>query len=234
MSGYSFSSTAGASQSTTKSRLPGNDIYEVVFDGCEIKDVQGVKDVSKLYKQLILKFSTSDGSFEHTVWEPKPEDFKRTETEIKNKNGQLEKIPQPSNVESMMLLFKHAIDSINPIVAKQIDKGEKTLSAPDWESLRTLVSKVLDAGKGSTTKIKLLRNKNGEAVFPGFFSSLTKEGKAYVRNNFIGDKISFSAYEVERIKKESTAKPDSPDKFISKAQDADDSNFDMNFTVDDL
>jgi hypothetical protein len=132
-------------------------------------------------------------------------------------------------------LFKHAIDSINPTIAKQIDSGEKNLTAPDWDSLRNLVIKILDGGKGKSTKIKLLKNKSGEAVFPGFFASLTKEGKAYIRNNFIGEKISFSAYEVERIKKEATAKPNTPETFIPPTSTGNaGSDFDMNFSVADL
>lgn len=213
---FSFSNTAGASQSTAKPKLAGNNIYTVKFDGCEIKDVDGVKEPGKVYKQLILKFSNDDGAFEHTVWEPRPEDFERRESEFKNKDGKIEKIPQPSNVESMMLLFKHAIDSINPTVAKQIDSKEKNLGAANWDALRTLVAKILDAGKGTTTKIKLLKNgKTGEAVFPGFFTGLTREGVAYVRNNFIGDKVAFSTYEMKRINDEATAKPTKADDYTS-------------------
>jgi len=235
--GYSFNSTAGASQSTVKPKLVGNSIHTVKFAGCELKDVQGVKEVDKVYRQLILKFENEDGVFEHTVWEPKPEDFQRKDSEIKNKNGMMEKIPNPSGVETMMLLFKHVIDSVNPTVAKQIDNKEKSLGAPNWESLRTLVSKILDVGKGTTTKIKLLKNKNGEAVFPGFFSGLTKEGKAYIRNNFIGDKISFSSYEADRIKKEAAATPTPAATYNpgnSSAGTAPEDDLDMNFNIADL
>lgn len=232
MSGFSFSTTAGTSQSTTKPRLAGNDIYQVKFEGCELKDVAGVKDTSMTYKQLILKFSNEDGVFEHTVWEPKAEDFIRKDSEFTNKNNQIEKIPQPSGVETMMLLFKHAIDTLNPTVAKQIDSNERNLGAANWDALREMVAKILDAGKGVTTSIKLLTNKSGEAIFPGFFTGLTKEGKAYVRNNFIGSKISFSAYEVQRIKNAATAKPTKVDTFV--APGASTENFDMNFDVTDL
>lgn len=237
MSGYSFGSTAGASQSTVKPRLAGNNIYDVKFVECELKDVQGVKDPDKVYKQLVFKFENEEGAFEHTIWEPKPEDFNRKDSEIKNKNGMLEKIPNPSGVETMMLFFKHVIDSVNPTVAKQIDSKEKVLTAPDWDSLRTLVIKIVNAGKNTPTKIKLLKNKNGEATFPGFFSGLTKDGKAYVRNNFIGNKISFSAYEVDRIKKESSAIPTPAASFSSYGTPTSSSgqdDLDMNFEISDL
>ena len=204
---FSFNTTAGASQSSAKPRLAGNDIYNVKFDGCEIVDIKGVKDPDKVYKVIKLKFSNGDGIYEHTVFEPRPEDFTRTENEYTSKDGKKEKIPQPSGVENMMLLFKHAIDSIAPSIGKEIDNGTKNLGAANWNDLRTLVAKILDSGKGKEVQIKLLKNTKGEATFPGYFSGITKEGKAYVRNNFIGDKLAFSTYEITRINNEANAKP---------------------------
>lgn len=206
MSGFSFNTTAGASQSAAKARLAGNDIYTVKFDGCEIVDIQGVKDPSMTYKVLKMKFSNEDGTFEHTIFEPKQADFNRTETSF-TKDGKTEKIPQASGVENMMLLFKHAIDAIAPEVGKQIDSGAKSLGAPDWNGLRILVAKILDSGKGNPTQIKLMKNNKGEAQFPGFFSGVSKEGKAYIRNNFMGNKLAFSTYELTRINNAATAKP---------------------------
>lgn len=207
MSFFSFDNTAGSSQSSIKPRLEGNEIYTVKFEGCEIKDIQGVKDPSQLYKVLIMKFSNEDGVYEHTIFEPKEDEYQRTEREFTNKNGNLEKIPQPSGVESLMLLLKHAIDSINPTVAAKIDKGEASLKAKNWEDLRKVVTAVLEPGIGTVTKIKLLKNNKGDATFPGFFAAVNREGKAYIRNNFIGGKIAFTPYEVDRIKNATTARP---------------------------
>ena len=113
---FSFNGTAGASQGTTFKKLEGNTIPVVKFDGCEVVDVQGVKDPTQVYRLLKLKFSNDEGTFEHTCFEPKPADFERRETDYTDKKtGETKKIPQPSNVESMMLLFKHAIDALNPV-----------------------------------------------------------------------------------------------------------------------
>lgn len=204
---FSFDATAGASQSNIKPRLQGNNIYTVKFDGCEIKDIQGIKEPEKVFKVLNLTFSNDEGAYYHTIWEPRPEDFKRTEKEFTNKNGNIEKIPQASGSESMMLFLKHLIDAVNPAIAKQIDSGEKKLAVKTWDELRNLINQILNGGKGAQTKIKLLKNKAGEATFPGFFTAINKDGKAYIRNNFIGEKIAFTPYEADRIKNESTAKP---------------------------
>lgn len=235
MESFSFDATAGASQSTAKPRLLGNNIYTVKFDGCEIKDIQGVKDPTALYKVLSLKFSNDEGSYDHTVFEPKGDDYKRTDKEFTNKNGNIEKIPQASNVESLMLFLKHIIDAVNPTVAKQIDSGEKKLGAKSWDELRNLISNILNAGKGAQTKIKLLKNKAGEATFPGFFTAVNRDGKAYIRNNFVGEKVAFTAYEIDRIKNENTAKPtDAAALDLGIEEKATDSGLDLNFEVSGL
>lgn len=206
MNGFNFNITAGASQSTFKPQLPGNEIYEVTFDGASIEDIQGKKDPSQVYKVLKLRFSNEKGQFEHTIFEPRPEDFERGENKT-TRNGEVSTFPTPSNVESMMLLLKHVIDAVLPSVGKKIDEGEVTLGGKNWEQLRTNVVTVLEKGKGATTKIKLLSDNKGNARFPGFFTGLNQEGKAYIRNNFVGNTIGFTSYEKTRIDNAANAKP---------------------------
>lgn len=206
MNGFNFNITAGASQSTFKPQLPGNEIHEVTFDGASIEDIQGKKDPSQVYKVLKLKFSNEKGQFEHTIFEPRPEDFERGENKT-TRNGEVSTFPTPSNVESMMLLLKHVIDAVLPSVGKRIDEGEVTLGGKNWEQLRTNVVTVLEKGKGATTKIKLLSDSKGTARFPGFFTGLNQEGKAYIRNNFVGNTIGFTSYEKTRIDNAANAKP---------------------------
>ena len=142
---FSFGQTAGASQSTAKPRLEGNMIHEVKFDDCVVEDIKGVKDPSIVYNVLKFKFSNDDGTFEHTMFEPKGDDFERKNNEVTLKSGEKSNIPQPSNVESMMLFFKHVIDVVNPTIAGQIDRQEKNLGAADWNGLLQLVAKILKA-----------------------------------------------------------------------------------------
>lgn len=207
MNGFSFSDTAGASQSTTKTRLVGNNIYKVTFDGIESEDIQGVKDPTMVYRVLKLKFSSPDGTFEHTIFEPKDSDFDRTEREITTKEGKKEKIPQVSNYETLKLLIKHAMDVLNPVIAGKIDNGSANLTAKDWNGLRTQICSVLNVGKGITTNIKLLKNKKGDATFPSFFAAINKDGQIYVKNNFIGEKLAFTPYEKTRIENEENSVP---------------------------
>jgi hypothetical protein len=70
-----------------------------------------------------------------------------------------------------------------------------------------LVVDLLTPGIGVTTKIKLVVDNKGEARFPGFFTAYNKEGKAYIRNNFIGMRVAFTPYELSKITSATTAKP---------------------------
>lgn len=210
---FNFNITAGSSQNTAKSRLTGNEIYTVKFDGCEIVDINGVKEPGKVYKVVKLKFSNDVGYFEHSVFEPRPEDFVRGKSKYTDRNtGEEKEITQPSSVENMMLLFKHAIDAINPTIAKQIDDGTKQIAAANWEELRQFVAKILNVGKGITTQIKLVKDNKGEAKFPSYFSTLKKDSvtgdfKADIKNNFIGEKLAFTTYEATKIQNEANAAP---------------------------
>lgn len=204
---FSFSATAGASQSTTKSRLAGNNIYTVKFDGCESVDY---KDGS--VKVLKFKFSNEDGIFEHTIFEPMKSkgDFERDTKGL---------YPNPSVLETTMLGLKHLIDALNPAVAKEINEGTKNLGAKDWDGIRKLVVAIFEKVVGTTTDIKLVTNNKGEAVFPSYFTGLTKpdpktgESKAYIKNNFVGSKLAFTPSELTRIKNQTTAAPTTVDSF---------------------
>lgn len=227
MANFSFNITAGASQSTSLPLLPGNEIHEVVFSEAIAEDIQGVSDPSKVFKVINIIFKNDQGMFKHTVWEPRDEDFERRKTEFTGKEGKISTIENPSNVESMLLLFKHIIDVVNPTISKQIDNGEKNLGAKDWDGMRKLVCDIMNVGKDTPTKIKLLTNKKGEACFPGFFSTLKAEGPS-IKNNFVGDKLGFTAYETGRIKNEATSKPTKTNELskFSVSDASDDLDFD--------
>ena len=113
---FNFNETAGASQSQSLPQLEGNKVHEVTFKGCELRDITGVKDPSQVYKVLDIKFTTDKGYYTDTVFEPKLGDEKRQENEIGGK-----KYVKPSNIENMMLEFRHLIDAVNPELGKQID-----------------------------------------------------------------------------------------------------------------
>lgn len=199
---FNFNETAGASQSQSLPQLEGNKVHEVTFKGCELRDITGVKDPSQVYKVLDIKFTTDKGYYTDTVFEPKLGDEKRQENEIGGK-----KYVKPSNIENMMLEFRHLIDAVNPELGKQIDSKEKAISASSWDRLRKLMVEATKPGIGINTKIKLIKKKDGNPRFP-YFSMVDKDSnKAVVAGNFIGENLYFSTYEQQQIEKANKANP---------------------------
>lgn len=180
-------------------RLAGNEIHTVKFLGCEARDIQGVQDASKVFNVLEIKFSNADGTFTHTIWEPREEDYQDTDNSFGGKN--------PSNMLSIQYLISHLLNAVCP----DWDPKIFNLEAPDyhtmWLKLRKAVVEASAAGIGTETKIKLLTNNKGEATFPSFFLSYNRENKPYMRTSFIGKTLVFTEKERNRIKQQTEAKP---------------------------
>ena len=206
---FSFETTAGASQSSHKPALKPNTIHEVQFDGVEQAEFNAKDGSGKVYKVLKIKFSNDTGAFEHTLWAPTAQDAERTVRTVDGKDGPIE-ITDPSRWETSRLLIKHLIDAVNPAYGAKIDNKEVNFGGKDWDELCKNVGIVCNpkAGQTITTKIKLLENKEGQPIFPGFFVGLRRaDNAAYIRNNFIGNALDFTSYEATRIKNSITAKP---------------------------
>jgi hypothetical protein len=194
---FDFESTAGVSQSSTRKPLEGNMIHDVIFDGCEARDFTGTQDSTKQFHVLEIKFHNDNGYFTHTIWEPREED-------LKDREGAFGL--QPSNFKVMMYTLKHLIDAVNPELGKKIDNKEVKLTVESWEALRKFMVDNTASGVGTTTKIKLIKNNKGEAMFP-YFLNYNKENKLYMSTNFIGNGVFFTNKELDKIKKAESAKP---------------------------
>jgi len=196
---FSFSDVQNSQNADVKP-LEGNKIYEVTFDGCEARDFAGKQDASKTYKVLEIKFSNSEGAFTHTIWQPRDEDFEDRTSAMGYK--------QPANALVMVYLFKHLLDAVNPEASEKINKGELKLdvNVNNWDSVRKFMVEQTNPGKGKTTKIKLIKNNKGEAIFP-YFLSYSKENKPYMTTNFIGNGVYFTTKELDKISKANNAKP---------------------------
>ena len=191
------SNTAAASN--VKKGLEGNQIHKVLFKGCESVDINGKE--GRTFKVIKIKFENEHGIFEDTVFEPVEDDFKRTQS--------AQGYEQPSGFEYLISKLRHLIAAVNPDLDKKIEAGETSLSAPNWDAFRTLVVKATNKGKDTEVEIKLLKNKNGYAVFPRFFLGLSKEGNIYIKKgeNFIGSGLYFSEKEFKAIETAQNAKP---------------------------
>ena len=205
---FNFNETANVSSS--RQPLSGNKIWDVTFDGCEARDIQGVKDASQVYQVLDIKFSNNEGFFTHTIWAPKPGD----ELDTQGSFG-----PQPAPLKSMQLTIQHLANAVAP---ELLQKLSKLPAGTTWDQLRKFIVKETEASKGITTKIKLITNKKGEAAFPSFFAAYNRNSQLYMKTNFIGNNIFFTNKELENIKKQETAKPTN---FSAIQEDSDDLPF---------
>lgn len=196
---FILNNTTAASTSNVKKTLDGNAIHKVIFKGCEAVDITG-KDEKK-YKLIKIRFENEEGVFEDSVFEPSEADFKRPQS--------AQGYEQPSGFEYLMTKMRHLIAAVNPDLDKQIDSGEKSLSAPDWNKFRELIVRATNKGKDAEVEIKLMKNKNGYSIFPRYFLGLSKEGNVYIKkgNGFIGHGLYFTEKELEVIEKQANAKP---------------------------
>lgn len=195
---FNFSDAVN-SQNGGRQQLAGDMIHEVVFDGCEARDFESTQNPGQMFHVLEIKFSNKDGQFTHTVWQPKEEDFQ-------DRQGAFG--AQPSNVATMVYMFKHLLDAVNPEVSEKINKGELKMEVNpnNWESVRKFMVEQTTPGNGKTTKIKLVKKNNGDAMFP-YFLAYNRDGKLYMQTNFIGDNIFFTTKELQRISRAQAAKP---------------------------
>lgn len=203
MTSFDFSVTANAGISA---QLSGNAIHKVKFKGCEAKEVE-TKTGAKA-KVIDIKFANNQGSFQHRVFAPsREEDFQ---------DRDMGWGVTPSNVKTMLLLFKHLIDAVNPEAGKEITTGKRSLSADSWDALAKLVIELTNPGIDTDVQIKLVKNKNGYAAFPYF--SIYKDGHLDYRTFFIANAdpniqapLSWSRYELDQIKKQEEAAPKEAD-----------------------
>ena len=199
---FNIGTTDIASNSTGVSRLAANAIHDVKFDGCEAVTIDK-KDGTASFDVLRVKFKNDDGVFEHVIFEPKAGDEVRQKNQFDSEN--------PSNVENLLFTLKHLLAAVAPTVAKQIE--DKGLAVEGWngdKGLRNFMVKNTTKAIGTDTQIKLLSNKDNNAVFPGFPLGMSKEGNVYPRTNFIGKDLKFTAKEIERMNSVASATPSTP------------------------
>lgn len=179
--------------------LAGNQIHAVTFKGVKLTTITG-KDKTE-YPVIECTFvGEGDAVFVDNVFEPKGTDVM---TRKANNFGGV----NPSAGEELMFRLRHLIAAVNPVLDKQIEEGKQKLAASNWDNLRKLVLKATTPGIGAEVQIKLLKDANGFARFPGFVLSINKDGAVYPRTSYVGAKLAFTAKEVEKMAVAAAAKP---------------------------
>lgn len=180
-------------------------IYSVNFEGLEMEEMKGKKDPNAVYKTVKMKFAGEDGAFSKNLFIPSTEeDAKRPEYE--NKEGH--KYEGPSRFETFKWTLLQLAQVVNPDGYKKLQ--EQSSKIRSMEDFLKLVMAVANAKKGASTKLKLTgrTTEDGKtyAEIPRIVA-VNKEGKVFISDNFVGDKVEFTAYELEKVKAYNTAKP---------------------------
>lgn len=198
-------------------------IYPVTFKGCEIREFEGKKEsnLGVKYKVLDIKFEGEDGSFTVTKFFPSEGDDQPKE--VTGKNG---KYYLPSNFDVLKAVVAQTAQILNP-------KG--------WEKMRAASSKfksfddmanaliaITNPVIGTKTNLKLIGKTRDGSVYADIprIVGMNKQGEVFISDNYIGDKLFFTQYEETQREKYLNAAP-TPMESFAKAQEKDDSGFDL-------
>lgn len=195
---FNLSGTNGTS--TIKPRLKPWEIHDVIFKGATYSEFAGKKDPNTMWKTMKIAFENENGVFEETIFCPKEGDDVR---QVTTNNG-VER-ENPSNLEKFKFMLAHIGEQLAP---KEYEKFKNmTFALPEqFEKLATTFGEITKKAVGKQTKLKLIANKKGEPCLP-YFVNLSKAGDAYISNNWLGDKVFFSDYEVSQMNKQKSAGP---------------------------
>lgn len=204
MSEFNFSSFATTQATSSKApRLKPWDIYTVKFKGARVNTVQGKKDPSQTYTILKVRFEGEDGYYEESIFYPKAGDDKRPV--YTSKDGH--EYEGASSFDRTMTFIAQVAEVLNPEGFKKMQ--ELSSKFKTFDDLVKVFIKITDAVKDKETKLKLVgcnRNGNIEAALPRFVA-VNKQGERFTSDNFLGDKVFFSAYEEGERNKYINAKP---------------------------
>lgn len=223
---FNLTNTNGTS--SIKPRLKPWEIHDVVFKGITFNEFKGKKDPDAVYKTMRISFENENGVYEETVFCPKEGDDVR---QVSSNNG-VER-ESPSNFEKFKFMLAHIGEQLAP--KKYEAFKTKTFTLP--EEFEKLVKTFADITKDAVNKhtnLKLIANKKGEPCLP-YFVNISKAGDAYISNNWLGDKVFFSDYEISQMNKQKSNGPTdmpgtSSDDFAA-SNDAATDNADLDFEV---
>ena len=212
----------GNTQGTAVTRLKAWGIYDVVFKGIEL--TKGVSKEGKEWKAMKIKFAGDEGTFEASVFCPDENGAERRSGETGGKKWEL-----PSNLETLKFTIAHLLTNLAPDNVEKFNKV--TVSLPDeFEKLVELLSKALAKAMNKHTKLKLIGNSKGYATLPNFVN-INKDGDAYISNNWLGETVVFSDYEVKKMEEQKNAKPTAVKEDVDTTDDVAAGNEDLDFEV---
>ena len=209
------------SNGTAVQRLQPWTINEVEFNGVEYRE--GTSQTGNNWKAIQFKFKGDGGTFEHMVFCPGEKGDERMTGTSNGRDWEL-----PSQMEQLIHTIAHVLGVLNPAGFEKI-KGIEMDLPKDFNKLFQYVKKVLDPKVGEKTHLKLIGNARGYASIPNFININRDTHESYISNNWLGDNLAFSSYELQQKEKASKAKPTNMSATVTPSEDvvADDDDLDL-------
>lgn len=204
MSEFNFGSLATTqATSNVQQRLKPWGIYPVKFAGARKETIKGKKDPNAVYDILKVRFEGEDGYYEESIFYPKEGDEKRPT--YKNKDGH--EYQGASSFDRTMTFIAQVAEVLNPEGFKKMQDASSKFRSFD-DVVKAFIT-ITEPIKGKETNLKLVgRTQNGSVVasLPKFVA-INKNGEKFTCDNFLGDKLFFSAYEETKKAEYANAKP---------------------------
>ena len=204
MTEFNFGSLATTqATSNVQQRLKPWGIYPVKFAGAKKETIQGKKDPSATYEILKVRFDGEDGYYEESIFYPKDGDDQRPT--YTSKDGH--EYQGASSFDRTMTFIAQVAEVLNPEGFKKMQEASSKFKSFD-DVVKAFIT-ITDKVKGKETKLKLVgRTQNGNVVaaLPKFVA-VNKNGEKFTCDNFLGDKLFFSAYEETKKAEYLNAKP---------------------------
>lgn len=205
-------------------RLAPWGIYKVKFMGAKKDSITGKKDPTKTYDVLKIRFEGEDGYYEESVFYPSDDQFFERRTFTNRDGGEYQ---MPSNWERVQTMIAQLGTVLNKEGFEKYQAASRKGAFKSFDDVVKGFVKIMVPAEGKETNLKLVghtdKNGNVNAQLPRFVA-INKEGKLFVSDNFVGDKLYFSAYEERQKANMENAKPTqmADDLGIDKTEEKDD------------
>lgn len=224
MENFNFGSFAADTTVSSSNYLRPYSIYEdVKFDGVD-GPTSGTSASGNEWTRYDVKFSCPEGNYKESIFAPTQKSLERRI--LTNASGHESEVP--SDFERTVEFFKYVIRVYNPTGYDKFISVLPKLST--FEQFIEAFKKCM-GNPTTTTKLKLggsTRSGRTYAAIPNFLAVNSQTKATFIRDQFLGDKVALSAWELNKKKEYESATPTKMTETVKNQPVAsDDSNYDI-------
>lgn len=184
-------------------RLKPWTINEVTFKGVEYKN--GTSQNGNNWAAMQFNFEGENGTYSKMFFCPNQNGFERRSGESSSGKWVL-----PADAEVLMEQLKYICTTLAKDAYAKV-AGKIVVDLPgEFDKLYEYIAKILKGAVGTKTNIKLVADNRGYADIPRNAVRISSsDDSVYISNRWLGDNLSFSAYE---LKTKDAAKAETPSK----------------------